>query len=239
VDVWKQKLTDILKLCKEEMEADKEEHPGRNWQMKANPLMRRNDEGILVPLRPKGSTWYVIYVESPALDNNKFRKKFRKHFRNLYSHFFGTHQNGKRFRYFILLGFDAVGKESPPIESMVLGALHHLVRGWTFYNLEELTTIHEKMHQFFHAFIEWGSTVLFDCYVVHPTNAEEAATHMHEMGITGFDGCVASSDAKHVMAVWLHQMQNMLGWKGLYHEYEYGGKAEYAFRTYNMTVNHR
>jgi hypothetical protein len=102
------------------------------------------------------------------------------------------------------LSFDAVGKESSPIELMVLGALRYLGRGWTFDDLEELTAIHEETHRvFFHVFVEWGSTVFFDAYVVHPTNAEEAATHTHERGIAGFDGCVGSTDMRH-----------MLGWKG-------------------------
>jgi hypothetical protein len=50
-------------------------------------LMCRNDKGVLVPLRPKGSTWYAIYVKSPQLDNKKFHQKIRKHFRTPYSHF--------------------------------------------------------------------------------------------------------------------------------------------------------
>jgi hypothetical protein len=75
VDVWEQKLTECLELAEEEMAADKEGHPGQNpRRTKASPLMCRNDEGVLVPLRPKGSTWYAIYVEPPQLDNKKFHQ---------------------------------------------------------------------------------------------------------------------------------------------------------------------
>jgi hypothetical protein len=38
--------------------------------------MCRNDKGVLVPLRPKGSIWYAISVKSFQLDNKKFHKRF-------------------------------------------------------------------------------------------------------------------------------------------------------------------
>jgi hypothetical protein len=82
------KLTECLELAKEEMEADKEGHPGQKPRTRANPLMCRNGKAVLVPLRPKGSPWYAIYVASPKLANKKFHKKFRKGFRTPYNHFF-------------------------------------------------------------------------------------------------------------------------------------------------------
>jgi hypothetical protein len=87
------------------------------------------------------------------------------------------------------------------------------------------------MHrQFFHVSMEWGSTVFFDCCVVHPTNAEEAATHTHKMVIAGFDGCVGSSDATHVgMEKCSYRIANM----------NTGAKLSMPSQTYNMTVNHR
>jgi hypothetical protein len=129
------------------------------------------------------------------------------------------------------LSFDAVGKESSPIELMVLGALRYLGRGWTFNDLEESTAIHEETPQiFFHVSGEWGSTVFFNSYVVHPTNAEEAATYTHEMGIAGFDGCVGSTDATHVgMERCSYRVANV----------NTGSKLSMPSRTYNMTVNHR
>jgi hypothetical protein len=231
--VWEQKLTECLELAEEEMAADKEGYPGRNpRRTKANPLMCRNDEGVLVPLRPKGSTWYAIYVESPQLDNKKFHQKFRKRFRTPYSHFLELVRMVKESDLFKRwLSFDAVGKESSPIELMVLGALRYLGRGWTFDDLEESTAIHEETHRvFFHVFVEWGSTVFFDSYVVHPTNAEEAAMHTHEMGIAGFDGCVGSTDATRVgMERCSYRVANI----------NTGSKLSMPSRTYNMTVNHR
>jgi hypothetical protein len=157
VDVWKQKIIECLELAKEDMEADKEGHPGQNGRMKANPLMCRNDRGILVPFRPKGNTWYAIYVKSPEIDNKKFHKKFRKCFRTPFGHFLtvGRMANGSDLLKRQCLTFDAVGKKSLPIKLMILGALSYLGRGWTFDNLEESTTTHEETHcQFFHVFIE-------------------------------------------------------------------------------------
>ena len=69
--------------------------------------------------------------------------------------------------------FDAVGKESSPIELMILGALRYLGRGWTFDDIEEATTINEETHcQFFHIYIAFGSTELNERFVIVPTSGE-------------------------------------------------------------------
>jgi hypothetical protein len=97
--------------------------------------------------------------------------------------------------------------------------------------LEESTAIHEETHpQFLYVFIEWDSTpVLFGCYVVHPTNAEEAATHTHKMRIAGFDGCVSLTDATHVgMERSSYGVANM----------HVGSKLSTPSQAYKMTVNH-
>jgi hypothetical protein len=129
------------------------------------------------------------------------------------------------------LGFDAVGKAASPIELMVLGVLRYLGRGWTFDDLEESTAIGEETHrQFFHVFIEWGHTFLFDRYVVFPANAEVAATHMHKMKLAEFDGAIGSTDATHVrMERCSYRLANAHS----------GAKLRMPSRTYNMTVNHR
>ena len=51
---------------------------------------------------------------------------------------------------------------------------------------------------FFHKFIEFGSTTLFDRYVIAPTNFEEAKYHMHEFEEAGIPGAVGSTDATHI-----------------------------------------
>jgi hypothetical protein len=48
---------------------------------------------------------------------------------------------------------------------MVLGAFRYLGRGWTFDDIEENTGISQETHrQFFHAFIEVRSTILYKKY---------------------------------------------------------------------------
>jgi hypothetical protein len=114
---------------------------------------------------------------------------------------------------------------------MVLGALRYLGRGLTFDDIEECTSISEETHrQFFHLFITYGSDVLFDEYIVAPMNASQAEKHMAEFTIAGFNGCVGSSDATHVMCERIsHRIrQNRLGFK-----------MNFTARTYNLTVNHR
>jgi len=84
---------------------------------------------------------------------------------------------------------------------MVLGAFRYYLGrgGWTFDDIEENTGISQETHrQFFHAFIEVGSTILYKKYVRTPTNPLEAEHHMFEMTQAGFPGCLGSTDATHV-----------------------------------------
>ena len=82
---------------------------------------------------------------------------------------------------------------------MILGALRYLGRGWTFDDIEEATAINEETHrQFFHIYIAFGSTELYERFVIVPTSGEEAATHLKEMETAEFHGCVGSTDAAHV-----------------------------------------
>jgi len=90
-------------------------------------------------------------------------------------------------------------KQALPIELLVLGSLRYLGRGWTFDDDEENTAISKEVHRtFFHRFVEFGSTVLYDKYALTPDNVNEAKTHMREFEEAGFPGCVGSSDATHI-----------------------------------------
>jgi hypothetical protein len=69
------------------------------------------------------------------------------------------------------MGKDATGKQSSPLELLILGAFRYLGRGLTFDDLEESTAISEEVHRvFFHKFIEVGSTILYDRWVKAPHN---------------------------------------------------------------------
>jgi hypothetical protein len=123
------------------------------------------------------------------------------------------------------------GQQAAPLSLLILCALRYIGRGWTFDNLSENTGISEEVTRvFFHIFIDFGSTVLYDKFVVAPATAEEALTHMHEYKKAGLPGCVGSTDATHIPfeRVEYRLRQSHLGFK-----------SSHTSRTYNITVNHR
>jgi hypothetical protein len=78
--------------------------------------------------------------------------------------------------------------------------------------------------------VGYGSTVLFSKYVITPSTAEEARTHMHEMALAGFPGCPCSTDATHIsMDRCSNSLQNL-------HKIP---KLHLPARTYNLSSNHR
>ena len=126
---------------------------------------------------------------------------------------------------------DVTGQQAAPLSLLILCALRYIGRGWTFDNLSENTGISEEVTRvFFHIFIDFGSTVLYDKFVVAPATAEEALTHMHEYKKAGLPGCVGSTDATHIPfeRVEYRLRQSHLGFK-----------SSHTSRTYNITVNHR
>jgi hypothetical protein len=80
---------------------------------------------------------------------------------------------------------------SSAIELCLLGSLQYLGRGWTFDGLEEATSINEETHRkFFHCFIYWGSTVLYDDFIKYTTMVNQCEKYMSDMNAAGFHGCV-------------------------------------------------
>jgi hypothetical protein len=112
---------------------------------------------------------------------------------------------------------------------MVLGALRYLGRGWTFDDLHEATGIDAETHrQFFHKFIEFGSTLLYNKHAhVIISSSEEARSPEYEQA--GLPGCAGSMDASHVILEKVpHDLKQLhLGFKHLQ-----------TARTYNIVVNH-
>jgi hypothetical protein len=84
--------------------------------------------------------------------------------------------------------FDTVGRECSPIELLVLGTLRYLGRGWCFNDLEEATSISEETHRvFFHIFIQWGKTKLYNMYVKVPRSVNDIRnihTKWNKLGCT-------------------------------------------------------
>jgi hypothetical protein len=193
-----------------------------------------DEQGNCVALKPQNTLWYLWYYMSPDVTKPKFHKKFRRRFRMPHAQYLELLEEMEASTHFARWKTghtDCVGVAVSPLPLLLLGALRYLGRGWTFDCIEEATAISEETHrQFFHRFIEYGSTILFDRYVVTPTTAEQAAPHMHEMNLAGFHGCCGSADATHVMMErCCHRLKQQ-------HQ---GPKLNLPSRTYNITVNHR
>jgi hypothetical protein len=140
--------------------------------------------------------WYLMYVENPTLDDEQFNQKFLRRFRMAHTTFKRLVERVKRDHLFMRWRpnvTDCFGSRASPIELPVLGALRYLGRGLTFGDLEEFTAIHEETHrQFFHRFIEFGSTTFYDEMVKFPTNAQEyeKSKYLYDIGgLTGAGCC--------------------------------------------------
>ncbi|CAB9496564.1 Plant transposon protein [Seminavis robusta] len=190
-------------------------------------------QGRKVTLQPKQTVWYYMYVASPTIDCTKWHKKFRRRFRMPYSEFLSLFDRLETHTDYFgrWQSKDAVGKESSPLELLLLGALRYLGRGLTFDDLEEYTAINEETHrQFLHKFIKFGAEVLYPLYVVMPRTAEELKPHRKEYNTGGLHGCGFSTDATNVV-MWRcsHNLKQA----------NMGFKQSHPARTYNLTCNHR
>ena len=122
-------------------------------------------------------------------------------------------------------------RENFPIALLLLTALRYLGRGWTFDDLQENTGIGiETIWTFFLRFIEFGSTTLYNKYVVSPTTTSELRDCETEFKMAGFPGCIGSTDATHIVTERCPKRLCQL---------HLGYKVACTARTYNITVNHR
>ena len=191
------------------------------------------ESGKWVKQDPKDSTWYKVYI----LSNNcstikKNKRKFRRRFRMPHHSFKSLVKLCRDNNWFPKVEKpDAVGQVGAPLELLILGSLRYLGRGWTFDDLEEATNISEETHRRFSLqFFQIGATHLFDKWVTIPQTKEEIDDCMFEFKQAGFNGCVGSSDATHVIheRVSARLKNNHLGMK-----------AAQTTRAFNITVNHR
>ena len=122
-------------------------------------------------------------------------------------------------------------KKASPVELLVLGALRYLGRGWTFDDLEESTAVSRDVDRlFFHACIEFGSTVLYEKYVNAPISFQESKHHMAKFTEAGLPGAVASSGCTNIVTKNCeYRLRNN----------HLGGKSSHTARTFNLTANHR
>ncbi len=108
--------------------------------------------------------------------------------------------------------------------------MHYLGRGWTFDDINEQTAISKEFyHTFLRAFINFGSTSLYSRFVLTPLYLPEARSNMWEYAVTGFQGCVGSTDCTHITT------ERCKYWLKNNHP---GTKSSHTTRTFNLTCNH-
>ncbi|KAL7551041.1 hypothetical protein ACHAWF_014245 [Thalassiosira exigua] len=183
-------------------------------------------------LKPHDSLWWKIYVNNEVLkEEQHYQNKFRQRFRLPYQNYLELVADCKGDDLFERWHDKKTGRPPSPIELLVLGSLRYLGRGWTFDDLEESTAISRDVHRcFFHAFIDFGSTVLFEKYANAPMNFEDAKRHMAEFEEAGLPGGCGSSDCSNVISEGCeYNLKNN----------HLGPKSSHTARTFSLTSNHR
>ena len=189
------------------------------------------EDGPLCVITPEESGWYRAYVNNFLLEepDSFMAKKFRNRFRLPYPSYKELlHQISSDSRFERWCGHKWNGKKSSPVQLLLLGTLRYLGRGWMFDDIEEQTaSVH---HNFFHKFIEFGSTTLYSMHVIKPFHLAEAQSNMSEYAEAGFPGCVGSTDCTHITTERCeYNLKNN----------HLGGKSNQTARTFNLTCNHR
>jgi hypothetical protein len=178
--------------------------PAKRARIRTSQTLRPyyfDENGQMVFLRPQQTFWYLSYVQNPPTDDERWQRKFRRRFRLPHSEFLKMLEHLEAIPKFARwYRKDAIGNAPSPIELLLLGTFCYLPCGLTFDDLEEYTAINEETHrQFFHVFIEYGSTVLFDEFVKYPTTADEYRQHQPEFRDGGLHGAGFSTDATNVL----------------------------------------
>ena len=169
------------------------------------PRKRRSRKSFFTPEDRYNSFFYRTYLSQEALDNgirdddSRLGKKFRRRFRVPFQVFVEIcqdveHLNGERAK------VDNAGRETVPLELLVLACLRVLGSGCTFDAVEELTAVSEvTLRKFFHnEFCVWGVKAS-DTHVRMPETEDELRHVMRTYESRGFPGCVGSVDCVHLV----------------------------------------
>jgi hypothetical protein len=194
---------------------------------------RDTKDGPLEIIPPQESLWYCFYVQNFYINEDvKLQKAFRNHFRLPYKQYLELVQLFQSNELFDRwCGYKSNNKKVSPVELLVLGSLRYLGHGWTFDDCEESTAIDKEVYCcFFNVFIQFGSTELYQKWVITPVYLPEAKLNMHEYSQAGFPGCAGSCDCTHIVTKRCkHNLKNN----------HLGAKNALTTRTFNLTCNHR
>ena len=198
--------------------------------VKKHKLLVRADDGSVRALMPTDTLWYLLYVKTPPQDN-RLKKNFRTRFRIPYSYFIELSDDIYDNEIFNRWkNKDATGEPPSNIKLLLLGSLRYIGRSWTFDDISEANGISREVNrQFFICFIEYGSSVMFQKYVIDVAKSLDMSSHEKIFSIAGMNGCCGSGDATNVI------MLNCPSWATNSHK---GFKLNLPARTYNLTVSH-
>jgi hypothetical protein len=109
-----------------------------------------------------------LYIKVPPI-GKRLLKIFRKRFRILYSEFVSMCNDMTKHELFERWAYtDATGVQASDIQLLLLGTLRYLGRAHTFDDESESTYISGEVHRvLFTKFLEYGSTVLYEKYVLN------------------------------------------------------------------------
>jgi hypothetical protein len=161
----------------------------------------------------------------------KLQKAFRNRFRLPYKQYLEWVQLVQSNELFDRwCGYKSKNKKVSSVELLVLGSLRYLSRGWTFDDCEESTAIDKEVHCcFFNVFIRFGSTELYQKWIITPVYLPKAKSNMHEYSQAGFPGCIGSCDCTHIITKRCeYNLKNN----------HLGAKNALTTRTFNLTCNH-
>ena len=198
--------------------------------IKRHPIMCRADDGSLREATCKDSTWFSLYLHSPPV-GKRLLKIFRNRFRIPYDEFLILSDEILNHELFSRWSNkDACGNKPSDIRLLLLGTLRYIGRAHTFDDACESTYISAEVHrQFFMLFLEYGSEVLYNKYVINALDTTDTSAIEKIFRLAGFNGAMGSSDGTHI------GMLCCPSWAFINHK---GFKLAIPSRNYNATVTH-
>ena len=143
--------------------------------------------GVRTVMIWKHTLWFQQYVLSPKPECQRWHSKFRRRFRMPYESYLKLVQDcldSPIFKLWTCYKKRYNQKKGAPIELLVLCVLRYLGRGWTIDDLNETTIInYETIWKFIHQFLLFGSTTLYEKYVISPANEQQLKDCEHLLNL--------------------------------------------------------